>query len=221
MLLPSHYLHHLASPSSSFLQSTPSFASSPAFLRRHLLLHSSTTVVPPPPRPSAEAPAERQRMVMNREDVAAYIQKQNQEIERFIGLQANNLGLHPRQVAIWFQNKRAQSKSRQIEQENNTLKHNYETLATKSESLKKVNQALLNQLEMLINAAERNGENTSSECVLDIKTESLHKRSLRSRKAAGISVISGSVCCEDHFGWRGRWCIYFQLPQKPISISAD
>ncbi|KAI3689546.1 hypothetical protein L2E82_47506 [Cichorium intybus] len=210
-------------------------------------------------------------MVMNREDVAAYIQKQNQEIERFIGLQANNLGLHPRQVAIWFQNKRARSKSRQIEQENNTLKHNYETLATKSESLKKVNQALLNQLEMLINAAERNGENTSSECGLDIKTESLHKlrqlgkltydrsedvieelekqtercaknrgpqdgeeprnriiplrrefseffcsilkgQNLKKarrdddglhakRKAAGISIISGSVCCEDQFGW--------------------
>ncbi|KAI3523936.1 hypothetical protein L1887_02459 [Cichorium endivia] len=29
MLLPSHHLHHLTSPSSSFLQSTPSFASSP------------------------------------------------------------------------------------------------------------------------------------------------------------------------------------------------
>ncbi|KAI3710600.1 hypothetical protein L2E82_40385 [Cichorium intybus] len=76
---------------------------------------------------------------------------------------ANKLGLHPRQVAIWFQNKRARSKSRQIEQEYNTLKHNYEMLETKSESLKKENQALLNQLEMLRNAAERNGENTSSE----------------------------------------------------------
>lgn len=59
---------------------------------------------------------------------------------------ANELGLHPRQVAIWFQNKRARSKSRQIEQEYNTLKHNYEMLASKSESLKKENQALLNQV---------------------------------------------------------------------------
>ncbi|KAI3740108.1 hypothetical protein L2E82_30526 [Cichorium intybus] len=30
MLLPSHHLHHLTSPSSSFLQSMPSFASSPS-----------------------------------------------------------------------------------------------------------------------------------------------------------------------------------------------
>nr|XP_043606620.1 homeobox-leucine zipper protein ATHB-7-like [Erigeron canadensis] len=72
---------------------------------------------------------------------------------------ANKLGLHPRQVAIWFQNKRARSKSRQIEQEYNTLKHNYEMLASKSESLKKENQALLNQLEMLRNVVEK--ENTT------------------------------------------------------------
>ncbi|KAK1438565.1 hypothetical protein QVD17_04374 [Tagetes erecta] len=75
---------------------------------------------------------------------------------------AHKLGLHPRQVAIWFQNKRARSKSRQIEQEYNTLKHNYETLASKSESLKKENQALLNQLELLRNAAEKCQEKASS-----------------------------------------------------------
>ncbi|KAF5753412.1 putative transcription factor homeobox-WOX family [Helianthus annuus] len=75
---------------------------------------------------------------------------------------AHKLGLHPRQVAIWFQNKRARSKSRQIEQEYNALKHNYETLASKSESLKKENQALLNQLEVLRNVAEKHQEKTSS-----------------------------------------------------------
>ncbi|KAK9053088.1 hypothetical protein SSX86_029718 [Deinandra increscens subsp. villosa] len=75
---------------------------------------------------------------------------------------AHKLGLHPRQVAIWFQNKRARSKSRQIEQEYNTLKHDYEMLASKSESLKKENQALLHQLELLRNVAEKNQEKTSS-----------------------------------------------------------
>ncbi|XP_071730637.1 uncharacterized protein [Rutidosis leptorrhynchoides] len=62
---------------------------------------------------------------------------------------ADKLGLHPRQVAIWFQNRRARSKSRQTEQEYNNLKHNYDTLASKSESLKEENQALHTQLQVL------------------------------------------------------------------------
>ncbi|KAL7609374.1 homeobox-leucine zipper protein ATHB-7 [Lactuca sativa] len=97
---------------------------------------------------------------------------------------ANKLGLHPRQVAIWFQNKRARSKSRQIEQEYNTLKLNYESLASKSESLKKENQALLNQLEMLRNAAERNGNSSSGseeseDRINNERTENHEKQEIR------------------------------------------
>nr|XP_043630750.1 homeobox-leucine zipper protein ATHB-7-like [Erigeron canadensis] len=78
---------------------------------------------------------------------------------------ANQIGLQPRQVAIWFQNRRARSKSRQTKQEYDNLKHTYETLASKSESLKEENQDLLTQLHMLRDLAKtQEGGITNKSC---------------------------------------------------------
>lgn len=68
---------------------------------------------------------------------------------------ANELGLHPRQVAIWFQNKRARSKSKLIEQEYSILKRSYDNLASKFDSLKNENQRLVVQLQKLRNLMEK------------------------------------------------------------------
>ncbi|KAL0412271.1 UNVERIFIED_CONTAM: Homeobox-leucine zipper protein ATHB-7 [Sesamum latifolium] len=56
---------------------------------------------------------------------------------------ANDLGLQPRQVAIWFQNKRARWKSKHIEKEYTMLLANYNNLASQVETLKEENQSLL------------------------------------------------------------------------------
>ncbi|KAM7261180.1 hypothetical protein ACFE04_026655 [Oxalis oulophora] len=68
---------------------------------------------------------------------------------------ARELGLHPRQVAIWFQNKRARWKSKQLEHDYNILQSNYDNLASRFESLKKEKQALLDQLEELNDATKK------------------------------------------------------------------
>lgn len=59
---------------------------------------------------------------------------------------ARELGLQPRQVAIWFQNKRARYKSKQLERDYNILMANYNTLNSQFEALKKEKQSLILQV---------------------------------------------------------------------------
>uniref|UniRef100_A0A7N0UK82 Homeobox-leucine zipper protein n=1 Tax=Kalanchoe fedtschenkoi TaxID=63787 RepID=A0A7N0UK82_KALFE len=59
------------------------------------------------------------------------------------------------EVAIWFQNRRARLKPKQIEREYDSLKASYDALACKFESLKKENQSLNSQLRTLIEKFER------------------------------------------------------------------
>lgn len=59
---------------------------------------------------------------------------------------ARELGLQPRQVAIWFQNKRARWKSKQLEKEYNILRASYNSLASQFEIMKKEKQALVSEV---------------------------------------------------------------------------
>ncbi|CAD6260138.1 unnamed protein product [Miscanthus lutarioriparius] len=62
---------------------------------------------------------------------------------------ARELGLQPRQVAIWFQNKRARWRSKQLEHDYALLRAKFDDLHARVESLKQDKLALTTQLNEL------------------------------------------------------------------------
>lgn len=67
------------------------------------------------------------------------------EPERKIQL-AKELGLQPRQVAIWFQNRRARYKTKVLEKEYGSLKASYDKLKLDYDTLFKENEKMKNEV---------------------------------------------------------------------------
>lgn len=55
---------------------------------------------------------------------------------------ARALGLQPRQVAIWFQNRRARYKTKQLEKDYNVLKRQFDNIKADNDALKNHNNKL-------------------------------------------------------------------------------
>jgi homeobox-leucine zipper protein len=70
------------------------------------------------------------------------------EAERKIQL-ARALGLQPRQVAIWFQNRRARWKTKQLEKDYDVLKRQFEAVKSENEALQAQNKKLQSEIMAL------------------------------------------------------------------------
>ncbi|KAL0350910.1 UNVERIFIED_CONTAM: Homeobox-leucine zipper protein ATHB-13 [Sesamum radiatum] len=60
---------------------------------------------------------------------------------------ARALGLQPRQIAIWFQNRRARWKTKQLEKDYDMLKRQFEALKADNDALKSQNKKLQTQAQ--------------------------------------------------------------------------
>ncbi|RDX61756.1 Homeobox-leucine zipper protein HAT5, partial [Mucuna pruriens] len=102
------------------------------------------------------------------------------EPERKVQL-AKELGMQPRQVAIWFQNRRARFKTKQLEKDYGTLKASYDTLQRDYDNLLQKNDKLkeeVNSLKKRLIPREKEEENLDDTCCDGVNSQQKEKKDL-------------------------------------------
>ncbi|XP_074316981.1 uncharacterized protein LOC141653199 [Silene latifolia] len=88
---------------------------------------------------------------------------------------AKELGLQPRQVAIWFQNRRARWKTKQMEKDFDKLQDNYNSLKSDYESLLEEKEKLKAEVVHLSNKLEQKEHENPASCNMSDQLKTLQQ----------------------------------------------